>query len=90
VHDLQTVEIGHLIVDQRDIGLLASDHLDRLAARRSLGQHPDLAALREAAGDTIAKERMVVDNDHGDQRFHWRHGPSNVPRVPRQNPAGHG
>ena len=39
---------------------------------------PNMAALGQTARDAVPKERMIVDDNHGDQSLHWCHDPSNA------------
>ena len=49
-HDGQPVEGGHLVVDQRDIGPLGTDRLERLPSVLGLGHHLDSTVAQPAPG----------------------------------------
>ena len=68
-HDADPIDLGHLIVDQRHVGLLATDRLDRLSAVLGLGDDLDAAVLIEAAGHAIPEERVIIRNDHANARI---------------------
>ena len=64
-HDAGAVDVGHLVVHERDVGTLlrritsiASPPIGRFA------DHLDAAVLDESSADTIAEERMVVRDHH--------------------------
>ena len=75
LHDADTVDLGHLIVDQRHVGLLAPDRLDRLTAVLGLGDDTRCGRLTQSADTPCAEERVIIRNDtparitHSDDPF---------------------
>ena len=63
LHDREPVEVGHLVVQHGDVGLLLADHLQALATALGLSDHVEVPALSQTAGQAVAEERMIVD-DH--------------------------
>ena len=66
VGDGDPVELGQLVVEERDLGLVLLDRGERLPAVAGLRQDLDLAARQEGADDALPVERMVVGDDDGD------------------------
>ena len=63
MRDGDAVELGQLVVEQRDVGPVLLDLGERRAAVLGLGDDLDLAARRERAHDALAVERVVVGDD---------------------------
>ena len=74
-HHAEPVDVGHLVVHERDVRVLAVDGLEGLPPVARLGHDLDPSAVDEAAGDPVAEERVVVghhDAHAGGGGFHCR------------------
>ena len=63
VDDVQTVEVGHLVVHDGDVGALSPDQVDGLAPGAGLADDLEVAALAEPADQAVPEELVVVDDD---------------------------
>jgi hypothetical protein len=68
--DLEAVAVGHLHVEQHEVGLLPSDRLERLGPGRALRDHGDVRELREHPAQAARRERLVVGQHHTKWRLH--------------------
>ena len=62
-HDGQAVEVGHLVVDQRDVGSLTTDRLEGVPPVPGFGDDHDTAVLRQPPADAVTEEGVVI-GDH--------------------------
>ena len=63
VRDRDAVELGELVVEERDVGPVLLDLRQRRAAVVGLGDDLDLAAREQRPHDAFAVQRMVVGDD---------------------------
>ena len=63
VGDLDAVELRQAVVEQRDVGQVLLDRLERRPPVLRLGNDLHLAARDERTHDAVAVERVVVRND---------------------------
>ena len=63
IRDRDAVELGKLVVEQRDVGLVLVDLGKRRAPVLRFGDDVDLAAGRQCTDDPFAVERVVVGDD---------------------------
>ena len=66
MRDRDAVEIGQLVVEQRDVRPVLLDLGERRTAVLGFGDDLDLTAGEERPHDTLAVERMVVGDHHSD------------------------
>ena len=69
--DAEPVETGHLVIDQRDVGPLPTDQLERFDPVVGFAHDDEAAVLGQPSANTIAEERVVVGDDdaHPSRRF---------------------
>ena len=63
-HDADAVDLGHLVVDQRHVGLLATDRLDGISPVLGFGDDLDPTVLVQTAGHAVTEERVIISNHH--------------------------
>ena len=63
VHDIESVEVGHLVVQHGDIRLQLANQLEALSSRAGLTDDIEIAALAQAARQPVTEEWMII-NDH--------------------------
>jgi len=64
MRDLETVQVGQLVVEDGDLRLVLFDLLQCLSPVLRLGEDFDLTGRQECAYDPFAIERVVVGDDH--------------------------
>ena len=65
----QTVQSGHLQIQQKDVRLELLQHLDHLATVLGLGHHFEIVLERQQLAETVPEDGMVVRHDDTDLRF---------------------
>ena len=63
MHDIESVEVGHLVVQHGDIRLQLANQLEALSSRAGLTDDIEIAALAQAARQPVTEEWMII-NDH--------------------------
>ncbi len=70
----EAVELGHLDVENRDVGLEHADRLERFAALSRLADELELGPFAYRADDRLTKEWMIVRYEHAHTDLSFRHG----------------
>ena len=60
--DVEAVDIGHLHVEEDQVGILIVDGAQRFGAVRTLGNDLDVVVLSEERPHALARELFVVDD----------------------------
>ena len=60
---LEAVDLGHLHVEEQDVGPLAADRVDRLGAVAALGDDGEISSPREQQPQRLPRQRLVVHDD---------------------------
>ena len=71
--DVDAVEPGHAHVDERDVGLVPADELERAPPVPGLS-HDDRSRGLERAHDALAIEEVIVHDDHPQRWYVERSG----------------
>ena len=71
MHDIEPVEVGHLVVQYGDVRLQLANQLEALSPRTGLTDDVEIAALAQAARQPVPEEWMIIHD----------HDPGYVPRA---------
>ncbi len=69
-HHFEPVELGHLNVEQHDVGLELANHAHGRAAIAALPDDDDLRMLAEQRAHARARMRLVVGDEHAKRVGH--------------------
>jgi hypothetical protein len=97
-HHREAVHLGHLHVEQHEVGRVRADRRDGLASVRALAHQRDVGIVVQQPAHPRAGQRLVVDDEraHGDRRMGGhalpaaasdRHGSSTRTTAPPCAPA---
>ena len=63
MHDIESVEVGHLVVQPGDVRLQLANQLEALPPRAGFTDDVEIAAVAQAARQPVTEEWMII-NDH--------------------------
>ena len=71
MRDRNAVELGQLVVEQRDVGTMLLDRGERRTSVLGFGHDLDLPAREQRPNHSLAVEGVVVGDDDGDPLLLW-------------------
>jgi hypothetical protein len=80
--DLGAVQARHPVIQQRNVGLMRLDQLQRRRAVGGLGHNVDFAARGQLTHDPAADQRMFVTDDHADLLVTSATSPTKAAEIP--------
>ena len=63
MHDVEAIEIRHLVVQYGDVRLQLTNQLEPFSTAARLADDIQIAALPQAPGQPITEERMIINDD---------------------------